>query len=373
MPRGAGGTTAAPLHARGGGDPAAGRKLRHADHALEPRAGVDEPESRSTPPATSSRSGSRTASSATPAAGGRQLRRGRRRSPARARRPAPPSRSAAARSSRRGCSRQRRQGRVEGRRKRHVRRSPTTYHHGRRDRRQIPTSRSTRPARRSSPGRPPALVLDTVRAGCASRRRERSSRRWRLSSRRPRRRRPHRQPKVAMAPNGRATLLWAYFEAPREQARHPLVGRALTSGNFGAQRSGLRSGARQRQRRLSRRRRRRPRTRAIGVWSAGAVQMSVRPSGGSFDNTIQDISGPGSFNSDPSVRFDPSGRAIAAWVITVGDDRVQATIAPEGATLRQRRRRRDRAGGPGLDRGPGADRRRQRGQRGHGVAARLRP
>jgi len=70
---------------------------------------------------------------------------------------------------------------------------------------------------------------------------------------------------------------------------------------------------------------------AIAVWSAGSVQASMRPAGGSFDNAIQDISGPGTF-SEPAVRFDPGGRAIAVWPSAAGGTgRVQATVRERGS------------------------------------------
>lgn len=136
-------------------------------------------------------------------------------------------------------------------------------------------------------------------------------------------------PVVRIAPNGRGTLLWAYSDSAL--GRHVIKSAARpASGNFGpvedVSDTDVDSGsagwldldvdADDT---------------AIAVWSAGTMQMSVRPSGGSFDNTIDDISGPGTFNSDPTVRFAPSGKAIALWAVTAGDDRVQATVREQGA------------------------------------------
>ena len=138
-------------------------------------------------------------------------------------------------------------------------------------------------------------------------------------------------PNVKIAPNGRGTLLWAYYNSAT--GRHIIKSAArATTGNFlpgveDVSDPALDAGfggwldldvdANDN---------------AIAVWSAGTMQMSVRPSGGSFDNTIQDISGPGTFNSDPTVRFDPSGRAIALWPTSSGGNAlIQATVREPGA------------------------------------------
>ena len=134
-------------------------------------------------------------------------------------------------------------------------------------------------------------------------------------------------PKVALDPLGRATLLWAHYDSA--VARHVIRSSARsTSGDFGPSEAvsdpsldsgsaGLLDVAVDSE------------NTAIGVWSAGTVQMSVRPSGGSFDDTIRDISPPGTFISDPVVRLDPGGRAIAVWLTTTGDDRIQSTVRPK--------------------------------------------
>lgn len=139
-----------------------------------------------------------------------------------------------------------------------------------------------------------------------------------------------RSPQVEIDSAGRGTLLWAYADSasgrtivksasdaggdfgPVQNASNP----AVNSGQLGSIDLALDASGN-----------------AIAVWWATTMQASVRPVGGSFGPVIANVSGPNFVITTPSVAFDPSGRAVAAWLSPGGPAfAVQAAILPKGAT-----------------------------------------
>jgi hypothetical protein len=80
---------------------------------------------------------------------------------------------------------------------------------------------------------------------------------------------------------------------------------------------------------------------AVAVWTRSQggqvrVEAAARPAGGSF-GAVQTISGSGQNADTPMVSVDPSGRAVAVWVIydsgMSGNSRIQAAIRPPSGTF----------------------------------------
>ena len=139
-------------------------------------------------------------------------------------------------------------------------------------------------------------------------------------------------PKLAVAPNGRATLAWAFKDetvTPPALGRHRIMSAARgTSGNFGTVEDNVSD----------------PNVdsgfagaldvavddadNALVAWSADIVRGAVRKSGASFGDP-RPISGPGISSADPSVDFDGAGTAIVAFRGSAGGvPTVQAVSLP---------------------------------------------
>ena len=142
-------------------------------------------------------------------------------------------------------------------------------------------------------------------------------------------------PQIAVDPQGRATVAFAFFDC--RTARHVIKSSARqASGNFGPlddvsdpdfdSGSGAFMDVAVDDE-----------NNAVIVWlssTPSVVQAAARPSGGSF-GAIQDVSGPGTFSTDPSVRFDPSGTATAVFLrrSNTGDAAIQSTARPRGGAF----------------------------------------
>lgn len=133
-------------------------------------------------------------------------------------------------------------------------------------------------------------------------------------------------PKVEMDPAGRATALWTYFDSAastdvvKSAARQGAgdfgpVGNVsdpnVDSGKLGSTALALDAD-----------------NDAIAVWWATTMQAAVRPPVGAFGPVIKNVSPANFVITAPSVAFDATGRATAAWLSPGG-----ATFAVQSASL----------------------------------------
>jgi len=135
-------------------------------------------------------------------------------------------------------------------------------------------------------------------------------------------------PRVAMAPNGRATVLWAHYVNA-----DPFIHRILSSargptGSFGPQdavsAAGVDSGNAGAMNLAVD-----DEDTAVALWAADGVRGATRQSGASFGEP-QPVSGPGVFNT-PALGFDGEGTAVSVFSGLSGTEpAIQSTSMPRG-------------------------------------------
>jgi PKD domain len=136
-------------------------------------------------------------------------------------------------------------------------------------------------------------------------------------------------PKVAVAADGRATVLFSVYD----NTRHTLYAESRgTNGGFGGldtvSDSSVDPGGATFSVALD------DQNTALAVWSqSGTAVATTRPSGGSFSDTLQPLSQPGGAGT-PNVAFAPDGRAVVAWSGLSGTaNALQVVARPRGGAF----------------------------------------